>query len=305
MSDGLLSYFESHRAPVVPATPTRAGTTWFIPGGHVSQLPQPGHEALDIAAPLGTPIYAPTSGIVEKIQNLGTYGYGRDIRIIAPSGLEELFGHLSEQDVYPGEPISAGQFIGRVGSTGYSTGPHTHFEVRKPGPDIFARGSRSTTTAIDPLSFLFGQNVAVVQPPSGGGASNSLLQYFESHRAAPSVPSAPAPVSPLASLPTVGGPDTFAPAQLPVVTPQGGQTSAAQTQAPAQTQPQGGGVFSGLTNYIGQQAEKTTLIAVGVGLILVGVLIFAFSSSGKAREVIVKGEQARWNIGRTIAAGLA
>lgn len=132
--------------------PARRGLAWFLPGGHVSQLPRPGHEAIDIGAAFGTPIYAPAGGVVTQIQRLTTKpSFGLNLRILT-AGLEQVFAHLSEVDVRPGQTIRAGQMIGRVGASGtYET--HLHYEVRRPGADVFNR-QWSTTSAVDPIAFL-------------------------------------------------------------------------------------------------------------------------------------------------------
>ncbi len=88
------------------------------------------HTGIDIAAPLGTPIFAADSGIVEYA---GWYkGYGNFI-LINHGKYKTAYGHLSKIDVFVGEYVRKGELIGRVGSTGISTGPHVHFEVRLDG----------------------------------------------------------------------------------------------------------------------------------------------------------------------------
>ncbi|PLV59139.1 peptidoglycan DD-metalloendopeptidase family protein [Thermotoga sp. KOL6] len=85
------------------------------------------HSGIDIAAPTGTPIFAAESGIVEFAGVNG--GYGLMVKIKS-SSYEHVYGHLSQIDVYEGQYVKKGQLIGRVGSTGLSTGPHLHFEIR-------------------------------------------------------------------------------------------------------------------------------------------------------------------------------
>ncbi len=86
------------------------------------------HTGQDIEASLGTPIVAGARGTVIFVgwQN----GYGRLIIIDHGGGLTTRYGHLSEFNVEQGQEVARGQFIGRVGSTGRSTGPHLHYEVR-------------------------------------------------------------------------------------------------------------------------------------------------------------------------------
>ncbi len=86
------------------------------------------HDGQDIVVPAGTPVVAGAKGIATFVgwQN----GYGRLVVIDHGGGLTTRYGHLSEFDVEQGHQVSRGEFIGRVGSTGRSTGPHLHYEVR-------------------------------------------------------------------------------------------------------------------------------------------------------------------------------
>lgn len=90
------------------------------------------HTGLDMAAPTGTPIYAAAPGVVAWARP-GTTGYGNYIMIIHDNGLATLYAHMSGFAVGQDQYVSRGQVIGYVGSTGFSTGPHLHFEVRVNG----------------------------------------------------------------------------------------------------------------------------------------------------------------------------
>ncbi|WP_448376465.1 peptidoglycan DD-metalloendopeptidase family protein [Fervidobacterium sp.] len=87
------------------------------------------HTGLDIRAQTGTPVFAARSGVV-KFAGVKS-GYGNIIIIEHSGGYETYYAHLSKINVFVGLRIEKGDFIGRVGSTGTSTGPHLHFEVRK------------------------------------------------------------------------------------------------------------------------------------------------------------------------------
>jgi len=92
------------------------------------------HTGTDLAAPLGTPVVAAFAGQVAIADFLG--GYGLTVTLQHNKGTQEtLYAHLSEIFVRPGESVKQGDVIGRVGSTGNSTGPHLHFEFRQLTPD--------------------------------------------------------------------------------------------------------------------------------------------------------------------------
>ena len=101
-----------------------------IVGGKKSQQIH-GYNAVDLAAPIGTNVLASASGVVTVSRGSGwNGGYGSYIVISHPNGTQTLYAHNSANLVVAGERVSQGQVIGRVGSTGRSTGPHVHFEVR-------------------------------------------------------------------------------------------------------------------------------------------------------------------------------
>jgi murein DD-endopeptidase MepM/ murein hydrolase activator NlpD len=88
-----------------------------------------GHLAIDIAAGTGMPIYAADSGVV-VYAGWNSNGYGNVVMIDHMNGYSTLYAHLSNINVYCGSGVYQGQMIGNAGSTGNSTGPHLHFEVR-------------------------------------------------------------------------------------------------------------------------------------------------------------------------------
>ena len=93
------------------------------------------HAGLDFAAPQGTPIYATANGRV-KIAGNSSGGYGIHVVIDHGYGYETLYGHMVRVKTRAGQHVTRGEIIGYVGTTGKSTGPHCHYEVRKNGNKI-------------------------------------------------------------------------------------------------------------------------------------------------------------------------
>ena len=90
------------------------------------------HKGIDIAAPVGTPVFAAAAGVVITA-GWNSGGYGNMVEIQHPDGSVTLYAHNSRLVVRPGQEVTQGQQIADMGSTGYSTGPHSHFEVHLPG----------------------------------------------------------------------------------------------------------------------------------------------------------------------------
>jgi murein DD-endopeptidase MepM/ murein hydrolase activator NlpD len=112
----------------------------FIPPGRW-------HTGLDFPEPKGTPIHAGGVGVV-SFAGFNTGGYGNLVVISHRLGFESWYAHMSEIAAAPGQPVQGGQTIGYVGSTGHSTGPHLHFEVRHFG------------SPVDPTPYLLGYRSA-------------------------------------------------------------------------------------------------------------------------------------------------
>lgn len=129
---------ENYRRDVTPSQ-------WPTDGGYISSpfggRPNPfsgygrdWHPGIDIAVDYGTPVYASAAGYVEQSGWYG--GYGKYVRLSHDFGYETAYGHMSRLAVSAGSFVKKGEVIGYVGSTGYSTGPHLHFEILKYGEQV-------------------------------------------------------------------------------------------------------------------------------------------------------------------------
>ncbi len=92
------------------------------------------HNGIDIPGPTGTPIYATADGTIGRAQWVS--GYGKYVEIEHGHAMQTRYGHMSEILVQPGQRVRRGDMIGLVGSTGRSTGPHLHYEVRIAGAPV-------------------------------------------------------------------------------------------------------------------------------------------------------------------------
>ncbi len=126
------------------------------------------HLGVDYAAPSGTPVRSIGTGVVESAGNLG--GYGNAVVVKHHNGHSTVYAHLSQMLVKRGQSVAQGQSIGKVGATGWATGPHLHFEFRVNGkhqdPLVMARKSESLPVtaharpAFDQLAKQVGQQLA-------------------------------------------------------------------------------------------------------------------------------------------------
>jgi murein DD-endopeptidase MepM/ murein hydrolase activator NlpD len=91
------------------------------------------HYGLDLAAPLGTPIYSAADGVV--LQAGRKSGYGNAVYIQDADGDVHIYGHMRYYDVEAGDVVHAGDQIAKVGNEGFSTGPHLHYEIHRGGID--------------------------------------------------------------------------------------------------------------------------------------------------------------------------
>jgi murein DD-endopeptidase MepM/ murein hydrolase activator NlpD len=114
------------------------------------------HKGVDLAQPTGTPVYATADGIVSRAEPYSSYG--NYIQIEHGGELQTRYAHLSGYAVAAGQQVRKGDLIGYVGSTGRSTGPHLHYEVRVAGEAVDPRPYMvATDLAVAPQSTSLGQ----------------------------------------------------------------------------------------------------------------------------------------------------
>lgn len=116
------------------------------------------HKGVDLAAPMGTPIHAAADGVVERADWYSSYGLY--VALEHGGDIETRYGHMSRLNVAAGQHVHKGDIIGYVGTTGRSTGPHLHYEVRIAGE------------AVNPVPYLQSGAVAAVTGETaaiGGG----------------------------------------------------------------------------------------------------------------------------------------
>ena len=117
-------------------TPTGWPTDGFISSGYgLRWNGAEFHQGIDIAAEMGTPIVATADGVV-TLAGWNAGGYGNMVDIDHGSGVSTRYGHASAVVVTAGQRVRRGQIIAYVGSTGHSTGPHLHYEVRLSGQPV-------------------------------------------------------------------------------------------------------------------------------------------------------------------------
>jgi len=129
-----------------PAQYAGGAFAWPVAGGYISQYSHGGHPALDIAADYGTPVKASAAGTV-IYAGWKNNGGGYQVWIAHGGDLFTTYNHMSALAVSSGEHVGRGEFIGRIGTSGWATGPHLHFEVWH--GEIWSGGYR-----VNPLSYL-------------------------------------------------------------------------------------------------------------------------------------------------------
>lgn len=159
------------------------------------------HTGVDIANHIGTPIRAAESGIVRFVGWMG--GYGRLIVVAHANGLETSYSHLSSMLVGLGQRVARGDLLGRMGNSGWSTGPHLFFEVRRNG------------VPLDPLPFLGGQTALRIQAADPDAATVRPAARQSSAPARKPVPALPKPAAVSPGAVSTAPAETDGPASAP------------------------------------------------------------------------------------------
>jgi murein DD-endopeptidase MepM/ murein hydrolase activator NlpD len=160
-----LDQLETSVASIPSARPISQSVN-FTSGYGVRSDPFRGHAAMhagiDLAGPIGTPVYATADGIVGRSEwNSG--GYGNLVEIDHGQGIQTRYGHLSRLIARPGQRVRRGELVGLMGSTGRSTGSHLHYEVRIDG------------RAVNPVPFMQPSNtLAALQARTGPGSPAAI-----------------------------------------------------------------------------------------------------------------------------------
>lgn len=142
----------------------KARPIWPTPIERINQYGHPGHVAWDIGAHAGDPVRAVLGGVIEKVIEMDPRGYGNLVIQRLPSGERIYYAHNQAFAVHEGQRVQPGQIIALAGSTGKSSGPHVHLEIRDP------QGRQ-----IDPAAFFSGQKFNLAP----GGASAVVRTVYE------------------------------------------------------------------------------------------------------------------------------
>jgi murein DD-endopeptidase MepM/ murein hydrolase activator NlpD len=149
------TYAHAWQKNVVPSLWPVAGRVESNFGGRMDPFSGEGafHTGVDIQASFGTPVHAAADGVVLLAEFTG--GYGKLVAVEHGGGMRTMYAHLSRYNVVPGQEVRRGDVIAYSGSTGASTGPHLHFEVRmggspvNPYPYLARSATRASTAAKD------------------------------------------------------------------------------------------------------------------------------------------------------------
>ncbi|WP_017315235.1 M23 family metallopeptidase [Mastigocladopsis repens] len=172
---------QSAKSSNTPQKPISSDLIWPTQGMISQGFRRYQHEGIDIAGASGTPIVAAVSGTVMKA-GWNEWGLGNVVVIERPDSSITVYGHNSRLLVKRGQQVSQGQVIAQMGSTGNSTAPHLHFEIR-----------RKRRIAVDPLSAL--PSLVAGKIPQNQISSDASLSSEANHSTSQVSPSQPIPVA--------------------------------------------------------------------------------------------------------------
>lgn len=131
----IVDSYTTSSSPLLATTITKPAFFTPLTQFRISQRFSFWHQGIDMTASLGTPVYSVGDGVVEYA-DYGFFGYGNHVIISHPHGNKSLYGHLSLIGTAVGKEVKQGEEIGKVGSTGWSTGNHLHLEIYHEGSAI-------------------------------------------------------------------------------------------------------------------------------------------------------------------------
>ncbi|MEK7165705.1 MAG: M23 family metallopeptidase, partial [Patescibacteria group bacterium] len=160
----------------IQVTPTTE-STYEIPltDFHLSQNFSFWHPGIDMTAPLGTPVYALESGVV-SYAGYTIFGYGKHVIVSHNHHVTSLYAHLSEISTVAGRKIERGELLGKVGSTGWSTGNHLHLEVYQHGKTVNPLEILPIKSADIKYDGAYGRIASFSATPSAAPIFNASLQ---------------------------------------------------------------------------------------------------------------------------------
>jgi murein DD-endopeptidase MepM/ murein hydrolase activator NlpD len=153
---------------------TLAGKVISAGYGVVSNVHPNGHNGIDFAVPLNSPLYAPADGVA-RVVDYGEKGFGKAVFVKMNDGNEYVLGHLSELKVKTGEIVHKGDLLGLSGSTGRSTGPHVHFGIYDQHGVFFNPDSSSLLTSYKMSLF---QTKGIATGVMDGSIGNGIRNFF-------------------------------------------------------------------------------------------------------------------------------
>lgn len=283
----------------------RSAAAWVWPtrSTAISQGVSASHMAIDIPGSPGAPVVAPTRGTVTDIK-YQPEGYGLNVRLQTESGLTIILAHLQAavKDLFVGQQVEAGQVVGLLGSTGHSTGPHLHLEVRQPGyaVDRFIPNTSSGIGAIDPMQFLSGTTSVAASRTT---PSTSTYTYAPTTRTTVATSTTPAG-TPIISAPKVSAKSSAASAAKAGPTSVGvsSVTGTAGTRAGQAIKIASTPIGDVTVPAPGELFTSGLIIAIGVILVIAGMVMLGLRAAKGTTRGIEKGADLAGEVKKAVSA---